>query len=314
MDWRLKARVLAWLARLPRPVGDALYLFAQRRFGKLQATSPLQRLGAGLQIWRRLAAWGGTPRGATFLELGTGRRLNVPIALWLLGAGRIITVDLNRYLSEALVREDLAFIRENARAIIDGAAPDRVDPGRLQALVELSKGRWRLTHVLDLCGIEYRPRSDAAALSLSDRTIDYHVSYTVLEHIEPSVLQAILEEGLRVVRPGGLFLHRVDFTDHFAHGNPDLTMLNFLALADRDWRRTAGNRFSYLNRLRLDDMLDVYAAAGHRVVHVDAQRSPQVQALLQRGDLQLAAPFASKSMDVLSTLGAWIVSSQAGQV
>ncbi|MBE9058810.1 hypothetical protein [Sphaerospermopsis sp. LEGE 08334] len=37
---------------------------------------------------------GQSPVGTTFLEVGTGRRINTPLGFWLLRAERIITVDL----------------------------------------------------------------------------------------------------------------------------------------------------------------------------------------------------------------------------
>ncbi|MGR3302934.1 MAG: hypothetical protein ACUZ8I_10590 [Candidatus Scalindua sp.] len=53
----------------------------------------------------------------TFLEVGTGRRMNLPIALWLGGASKIITVDLNPYLKAELIFRDLAYMRNNQQKV-----------------------------------------------------------------------------------------------------------------------------------------------------------------------------------------------------
>jgi hypothetical protein len=55
--------------------------------------------------------------GKTFLEVGTGHQLNIPIALWLCGAGRTITIDLNPYLRSELIREDISYFRKNSEEI-----------------------------------------------------------------------------------------------------------------------------------------------------------------------------------------------------
>ncbi|MFM6054304.1 MAG: hypothetical protein ACKPA7_22215 [Sphaerospermopsis kisseleviana] len=54
----------------------------------------MSRLQAGIETCKRIENVGQSPVGATFLEVGTGRRINTPLAFWLLIAERIITVDL----------------------------------------------------------------------------------------------------------------------------------------------------------------------------------------------------------------------------
>jgi predicted RNA methylase len=51
--------------------------------------------------------------GRTVLEVGTGHMVDLPIGMWLCGAERVITVDLNPYLSRELVSEARTFVRRN---------------------------------------------------------------------------------------------------------------------------------------------------------------------------------------------------------
>ena len=51
--------------------------------------------------------------GGRVLEVGTGRSVTLPLALWLWGARSVVTVDLNSYLSGALVRESLDYLRNH---------------------------------------------------------------------------------------------------------------------------------------------------------------------------------------------------------
>ena len=71
------------------------------------------RLEAGIAACNRIEKIERSFVGATFLEVGTGRRINTPLAFWLLGAERVITVDLNPYLKEELVKNDLDYIQKN---------------------------------------------------------------------------------------------------------------------------------------------------------------------------------------------------------
>ena len=57
--------------------------------------------------------------GSTLLEVGTGRRLNVPLILWLLGAEKITSVDLNRYLRPELVAVDMDHYRNRRQWLED---------------------------------------------------------------------------------------------------------------------------------------------------------------------------------------------------
>ncbi|MBK9264248.1 MAG: methyltransferase domain-containing protein [Polyangiaceae bacterium] len=310
MNWMLKATIQNAIAALPEPMSQRLYYAVQRRFGGLRTIDVEDKLRQGVQIAQRARAHGQSIAGARVLEVGTGRRLNLPISLWLQGAERVVTVDLNPYLRAELVAEDLRQIvaeREHVAALF--GAELRAD--RLEALADLSRN-FSLRRLLTLCAIEYRAPGDAAALDLPGGTIDLHVSYEVLEHIPGPVLEAILREGRRVAAPGALFVHRIDFSDHFSHSDRNISAINFLELGPRSFRLLAGNRFMYMNRLRLDDFLALYARAGHRVIAVEAEPDPEVVRLLDTGKVVPHTDFVFKSRDTLATLGAWICSRAEG--
>src|SRR5581483_5054154 len=48
---------------------------------------------------------GGQRAGATFLEIGAGRDLTVPLAMRLLGVGRVITTDIQRLAKLDLIQD-----------------------------------------------------------------------------------------------------------------------------------------------------------------------------------------------------------------
>ena len=294
------------MAYLPGRIGERVYYALQRTVGGLRDVDPENRFRAALEIAQRLEAHGRSLVDATVLELGTGWRLNVPLALWLLGAKRVVTVDLYRYLRLALVRKDLAALRtapERFRTLFGRyAASDRFR----RRFDELLAFRGTGTDLLRLTGIEYLAPADASRLPLADESVDAHVSFTVLEHIPPDTLIAILREGQRVLRPHGLLVHCIDFSDHSAHSDPSISFVNFLQYDDATWARLAGNRYAFHNRLRVDEFATLIDASGVTTIALDSMPDARSIAALEAG-LPLAARFRGKPPVVNGVKQAWLV-------
>jgi SAM-dependent methyltransferase len=308
MNWKQKALVQNLVAALPTGLGYAVYYRIQRRFGGLRKPRPEKRLAAGVRIAEHVRARGGTVRGKTVLEVGTGRALAMPLALWLCGAERVRTVDLNPYLRPELVLEDVAYMGRNRGAIrrlFGRYARTPLFEDRFGRLVGETADPAGL---MEMAGIEYAAPADAAALDLPDRSIDLHVSFTVLEHIPPEVLRAIFAEAGRVLKPDGLLVHFADFTDHFSHADGSISSINFLQFDGPRWQGYAGNRFMYHNRLRIDDLLALFREERLAPVHVEAETDARALEALHAG-FPLDERFARKSPRTNATATAWIVAS-----
>ena len=292
---------------MPSSVSYDAYYWLQRQFGALRHPNPLENLMAGIDTCNRITEAGLPVVGGRFLEVGTGRRINTPLAFWLMGAERTVTVDLNHYLRPELIRADIAYISGN-RNEVAALFGDRIHDNRLQSLLSFSNRSWHLRELLDQCGIEYLAPASAAHLELAENSIDYHTSYTVLEHIAESVIVDILIEGARVVRSGGLFAHRVDYSDHFSHSDPSISAINFLQYSDQEWQKIAGNRYMYMNRLRVDDFVAVYRRSGQEILSIESYEDSNAMRLLQNNELPVDKRFADKPIAVLATTGSWILS------
>ena len=145
-------------------------------------------------------------------------------------------------------------------------------------------------------------------LDIEPESVDFHTSYTVLEHIPESIVTDILREGLRVIRPGGLFVHRIDYSDHFSHSDKSISSINFLQYSNEVWARIAGNRYMYMNRLREDDFVAIYEQAGHAIYRLESYVDSNAIRLLENGQLTVDDHFADKPVKMLATTGSWIVS------
>ena len=306
MNWKLKAALQQAVSLLPSNASFELYYRMQRACGTLRRVNPIEGFENGVRLLDAAEAASGDVRDKTVLEVGTGRRLNVPITLWLCGAAKTITVDLNRYLKPRLILEDIEFLRRHPAAI-ETAFGARARSDEFQRRLALLLRRdLDVTSLCELAGIQYVAPHDAGRLPLANETVDWHVSNNVLEHIAPDVMRNILLEGRRVVRRDGLLIHRVDFSDHFSEVDARITTVNFLRYSERQWRRYAGNRYNYHNRLRIDELESIIRAAGLEIVLQRAEVDLAAMRVLEAG-FKLDTRFAQKPKDVNATQSAVIV-------
>ena len=314
MHWKMKAAIQQAIAALPSPVSYAAYYRMQRLFGGLAKPDALEPLAAGIETWTRILDHGIDPADKVFFEVGTGRAPFTPLAFWLMGARRTITVDVNPYLKSDILRAGLEYIVSNVPAVakLFGGLQQQE---RMATLIQwYTTEPFSLRGFLTLCGIDYRSPADAARTGLPSHSVDFHTSYTVFEHIPPETLLQILREGNRITREDGLFVHMIDYSDHFSHSDRSISSINFLQYSDVEWARFAGNRYMYMNRMRHDDFIKLFEDAGHRLVDTRVTVDERALQLLDAGLVRLEERFGKKSREVLGIRDAWIVSRQARAV
>ena len=192
------------VAKLPAGLSYAAYYFMQRQIGALRAANPTRGLKAGVTIAGLVRTHRGELSGSeTFLEVGTGWSVTLPIALWLCGAYRTITVDLNRYLKSELVLEELDYIRTHQETVIELFGPQSTNPVFRERLDLLLASGTNLDRILSMINVQYIAPANAAQLQLPDESIDYHISFMVMQHIRRDLIPGILLEGSRLIKPTG---------------------------------------------------------------------------------------------------------------
>ena len=308
MDWKTKAAIQRWVGALPDAVSYPAYYAIQRTLGGLRHPNPIDHLTGGLGVAERIWRDQRPVRSRRFLEIGTGRQVNVPIALWLCGAASVVTVDLNPYLKAALVFEHIDYMRRHPSDIdrLFSRVPDRaLFTERFRQLVDAPRD---LDRLFSMIGLTYLAPADATRLDLPPGSVDYHISFTVLEHIPPPVLERIVAEGCRLLAGDGRFVHYVDFSDHFAHADPSLSLVNFLQFSEDEWAWWAGNRYAYHNRLRVDEFAAVVERAGAAVLAIEPAIDARSLDALRQGH-RLDPRFAGKPAETNATVDAWLVAS-----
>jgi SAM-dependent methyltransferase len=263
-------------------------------------------LKTGLDLAECIVRQGRSVESGVFLEIGTGLQATLPLVLWLCGASEITTVDINHYLQAELVGGDVFRMRTHFEEIVrllGNTAGTRLSVERLNSLLAVGDD---IERVLKAAHTRYLAPADAARLEISPHTIDYHVSYSVLQHIPPDILRNVIAEARRLLKPGGLFVHWIDLSDHFSHGDHSISAVNFLRFSEKEWLRLSGNRFMYQNRLRIDDYIQILNSMGAFILSVDEHVNVPALELLQKG-FSLDGRFAAKDPRTNATTNAWVV-------
>ena len=274
-----------WTYIATRLVKDALLRIPG--LARLDAARHARRTGrmedpewvAGLLVGhlRRLAARGGTVRGARLLELGPGRSLGQLFLVSLLGAEAAIAVDVRRYATATTGAGVYRAILDR----LEGWVRDGRFPGPVDLDAAFARGLDLLPPGAEFPrlgkGIDYailRGRT----LPLPSASIDLAISCSVLEHVADPA--GIYRELARVLRPGALMSHIIDLRDHH---RPE--PFDFLRYPDRLWSLMQGRSAGFTNRLRGSDHLRLIREAGFEVVDAErrlAEAAPPAETLAPR--------------------------------
>jgi len=185
------------------------------------------------------------------MELGPGDSLFSAQIAYALGAGVSYLVDVGRFAQENIdpyLRME-AFLREQGLN-----APVVSGMGKVEGL-------------LASCGAHYLCEGLKSMHEIPDGSVDFIWSHAVLEHVRKVEFTDMLREMRRVIRPDGECSHRIDLMDHLGGA------LNNLRFSEEYWESDwmAGAGF-YTNRIRYSEMLQLFEAAGFKVVVRDVQR------------------------------------------
>lgn len=149
--------------------------------------------------------------------------------------------------------------------------------------------------------IRYEWPCTAEDAQFGDSSFDIIYSHAAYEHFRDPA-QAT-KNIARMLAPGGVTTHQVDFRDHLDFRRP----LDFLRHSDRKWRLATSNRMWWTNRWRASDLLDAFRAAGLTVIEARVTESVAVSAT---DATSFDARFQIKSLDDLGILGMFVVATR----
>ena len=148
------------------------------------------------------------------------------------GAGK--TLAQNLYMSDIIDEQVVV----DLNPMIDW---DRVDSVRRQLsnVVELKSDK-KIAVQQDLVnyGIKYRAPYDAANTDFDDKSLDACISTNTLEHIPEESIVAIFRE---LIKDSGVVSANIDYSDHYAHTDKNISALNYLKFNAKDWENIITN-------------------------------------------------------------------------
>jgi SAM-dependent methyltransferase len=255
-----------------------------------------EELEAKIEDWRLMAGHLRDAKmpltGTRFVEMGTGWYPTFPMCLYLSGAARVDTIDLNRYLRQDLTLEAAALVDRRLTLIAEESGRPEADVRA--AYRELMSALRRGATIEEATGgvVRYRAPGDASATGLPDGTVDVVFSNSVLEHVPGAIIDRCLDEARRILRPSGVVFHSVNCGDHYAYVDRSINQLNYLRYSDHEWEKW-NNRFLYQNRLRSNDFIDMARKAGF-AIELDTSR-PHPTRLAQLAEIEVHPRFAHYS-------------------
>lgn len=285
--WIVKAIIQKTIATLPFK-HKVNYLFQKHVTKGLALTDELfdDRLGHARAHWRHFKANHPVADNFTSLELGTGWYPIVPLAMYLCGAGRMVTIDISDLLQtpalHATIRKFLAYAADGRLVAFIPARADRL--ATLETLLAKNETPQRLLKHLNCEALLL----DARDTKLPAASFDLIHSNNTFEHVFPEVLKDILVEFHRLLRADGVMTHFTDHSDHFAHLDKGITIYNYLKFTPRQWQ-LIDNDIQPQNRWRINQYRQLLHQCGFAIIAEDNR----VGSLDDLKRVKLAEPFST---------------------
>ncbi|MDO9709377.1 SAM-dependent methyltransferase [Paracraurococcus lichenis] len=234
-------------------------------------------------------------RGRRVLEIGSGWHPILPVVFIASGAESVALTDVERLLDLRLIRSAIQFVLTKRELLAERVGADRFD--------RLEVDDTNLITQLNRLGLTYQVPYRTS--DTPDAAMDLIVSCSVLEHISPKLLEAMMSDFWRILAPGGAMVHFVDCSDHRAMSDKSLSRCDFLRYEDRVWRLLCLNPQSYHNRLRHSDLKAVLQKAGFEIRA--EWRETRSRELEELSTIPLAKRFRSRNLEDLAAISSHFV-------
>jgi SAM-dependent methyltransferase len=288
---RLKS-ALPWWAKIAAKLVLARLPLGGRAWQSLGLFSPgeMDDPDYALAVFDRHYRAAGAPApGFSFVELGPGDSLASAVIGraygaargWLIDSGAYATGNMDFYLALA------------------GRLAAKLETSDAAAARDAVRGAAGRDEMLGALGMRYLQTGLAGLGEVPPESCQMVFSQAVLEHVPRADFVATLAEIRRILAPGGVATHQIDFRDHLGGG------LNNLRFSEALWEAPWFARRSgfYTNRLRLSEMTAMAGAAGLTVDVADRQS----WAVPPIDRAALAAPFATLVDADLATRDAFVI-------
>lgn len=236
IPWYIKILAKLILSRIPLgyKIWRVFHIFRHGRMDDIQyARAVCQRhfseLGQGKINWRGL-------------ELGPGDGLYSGLYAKVFGASQFVMIDDGNYANLNL--DNYTQLLKNLASVSSNNTNNNNPP--------------RLVDILKSLDVHYYTNGLESIKNLPDSYYEFLFSNAVLEHVRRGDFQTLVKEMWRILKPGGIASHVIDFRDHLSGG------LNNLRFSRKIWESNwfaAGSGF-YTNRYGFSELIDIFSRVG----------------------------------------------------
>ena len=249
MKWAIKIIAKLIIARLPLPYSfwRSLSVF---RHGSMDSTEYPVKI---FNLHLKRAFPDGLPSDAVILELGPGDSLASALLGYASGASKTYLVDVGSF-----ARKDVAFYQTLAADLCNRGlqCPDLSDALSFDDILQASNASY-LTNGL------------SSLRTIPSESVDFVWSHSVLEHVRKDELTAAFNELRRILKPGGLSSHNIDYQDHLSFS------LNNLRFSEKLWESSFfANSGFYTNRVPAIRLHRMLKEASFKILHEEFGKWP----------------------------------------
>lgn len=299
MKWWMKASAQAMLARIPK--GELVHEWLQTRWGELARLESTSRFSNAVFYLRTVHDRVGLSNPIRAVEIGTGWVPAVPIALLLAGV-QVDSFDIVRLMRPTILQRCLREIERHLPRFAEAAG---LPVQAVQRRYDLIRHETEFECVAGRLGGLYRAPWDTTRLPYRDGQVDLAFSNLVFQNVHVCVLERLVQETFRILKPGGFAIHRIGMDDEYAAVDPARGPLDFLRYSRSGWDLLFSHSIKYCNRIRCSQFLELFSRTGFREVwtrkRVDYEA---IGSLRRRG---VAPEFRRMSWEDLATTGLDIV-------
>lgn len=199
-----------------------------------------------------------------YYEFGAGWDLISPISFALLEF-EVTCIDIRKLIVKQLIADTIEKFSNNAKYL----------PFQINRLGFKDRHN-PLDYLREKFNFTYRAPLDARDTKFNSNYFDFVTSTVTLEHIPEEDIFSILNETYRILKKGGILSLTIDYRDHWAYFDKEISIYNFLSYSDREWEKYNPS-LHYQNRLRHLDYLNIISKTDFIVVEVIPEMATEAE-------------------------------------
>lgn len=133
--------------------------------------------------------------------------------------------------------------------------------------------------VYERLGFRYLIDAQGSLEQIEDESIDCIISSDVMEHIPRNSVKTLLEDMMRILKPGAFSAHQIVTTDHLIIYDGKVNSKNYLRYSDATWKRLFENDVQYFNRIQHSEWIRLFEEAGFAIRHQEITSRTDISSL-----------------------------------